>query len=130
MNLLLGFCAYMTFLYMPFDMFLKPMAEDQEVWFGILLTGFWAKATEPFHWLIYAAGYYGFLHMKPWMSPWAALYVGQIAIGMLVWNLTDERGGGWPAGLISGAVFAVLAVWLWLARDQFTDLERQPSEEE
>ena len=60
MNLMFYFCLYMTFIYMPFDFFLKPVAEDQEVWFGILLTGWWAKATEPLHWLIYGAGAYGF----------------------------------------------------------------------
>ena len=38
MNLVMVFCAYMTFLYMPFDMLLKPVAEDQEVWFGYMLT--------------------------------------------------------------------------------------------
>ena len=45
MNGLLAFCAYMTFIYMPFDIFIKPVAEDQEVWFGFMLTGWWAKAS-------------------------------------------------------------------------------------
>jgi hypothetical protein len=39
MNILFAFCAYMTFIYMPFDLFWKPVAEDQEVWFGFPLTG-------------------------------------------------------------------------------------------
>ena len=56
MNALLGFCVYMTFFYMPFDFFWKPIARDQEVWFGVVLTGFAAKATEPLHWALYAAG--------------------------------------------------------------------------
>ena len=34
MNLIWLFCLYMTFIYMPFDMFYKPVAEDAEVWFG------------------------------------------------------------------------------------------------
>ena len=48
MNLVLLFCAFMTFIYMPFDMFLKPVAEDQEVWFGIMLTGWAAKRPSHF----------------------------------------------------------------------------------
>ena len=39
MNLIMMFCAYMAFIYMPWDLFVKPVAEDQEVWFGIMLTG-------------------------------------------------------------------------------------------
>ena len=39
MTLMFYFCAYMTVVYMPFDIFLKPVADDQEVWFGFLLTG-------------------------------------------------------------------------------------------
>ena len=75
-NLLWMFCLYMTFIYMPFDFFLKPTAEDREVWFGVALTGFWAKATEPFHWAIYALGAWGFWGMRPWMWPWAAVVLG------------------------------------------------------
>ena len=29
------FCLYMTCVYLPFDMFLKPVATDREVWFGV-----------------------------------------------------------------------------------------------
>ena len=64
MNLIFYFCLYMTFLYMPFDLFFKPVAEDEEIWFGFTLTGWWAKATEPLHWLIYGAGAYGFAKMR------------------------------------------------------------------
>jgi len=74
MNLIFAFCLYMTFIYMPFDIFLKPMAEDEEVWLGFTLHGFWAKATAPLHWLIYAALAWGFFRMSRWMWPWAAVY--------------------------------------------------------
>ena len=57
------FCFYMTFIYMPFDMFIKPVEQDEEVWFGVMLHGWWAKATEPLHWLIYGFGTFGFLRM-------------------------------------------------------------------
>ena len=94
MNLTFLFCLYMTFIYLPFDLFLKPVADDEEVWLGFTLHGWWAKATEPLHWLIYAAGAYGFWKMKHWMWPWAAAYVGQVALAMLLWNVIDPRGAG------------------------------------
>ena len=81
MNLIFYFCLYMTFVYMPFDMFFKPVDQDHEIWFGFTLTGWWAKATEPLHWLIYGLGAYGFRHMKPWMWPWAGVYAAQVVIG-------------------------------------------------
>jgi hypothetical protein len=77
MNPIFYFCLYMAFVYMPFDFFFKPLATDHEIWFGVALTGWWAKATEPVHWLIYAAGAYGFWKMKAWMWPWAAVYVAR-----------------------------------------------------
>ena len=112
------FCAYMTFVYLPFDLFYKPIAQDEEVWFGLVLHGRAAKATEPLHWAIYAAGTWGFLRPRPWIWVASALYVGQIAVGMIVWNVTDPRGAGWMAGLGTGAVFAALAVLLWRQRSR------------
>ena len=119
MNLLLLFCLYMTFIYMPFDLFWKPVAVDEEVWFGVTLHGWPAKLTAPLHWLIYGAGAYGFWHMKSWMWPWAAVYCAQIMIGMFVWSLLDPRGSGVLAGAVAGAVFLLPTVALWRAKDQF-----------
>ena len=119
MNLLWGFCLYMTFVYLPFDLFLKPVAEDEEVWFGFVLHGWAAKLTEPLHWLIYGAGAFGFWKMSRWMWPWAAVYAVQVALAMLVWNLIDSRGGGIVPGLVSMAVVAVPAIALWRAKDRF-----------
>ena len=31
MNALMLFCVYMTFIYMPFDIFFKPVDKDEEV---------------------------------------------------------------------------------------------------
>jgi hypothetical protein len=31
------------------DFFVKPVAHDAEVWFGIVLSGWAAKLTEPLH---------------------------------------------------------------------------------
>jgi len=119
MNAIFAFCLFMTFVYMPFDLFWKPVEQDQEVWFGLMLTGAWAKATAPLHWAIYAAGAYGFWKMKRWMHPWAALYVAQVAIGMLVWSLLDER-GSLLTGVIPFALFGALAVAVWRARPSFS----------
>jgi hypothetical protein len=105
MNGLLGFCLYMTFIYMPFDLFGKSVESDDEVWFGVLVHGWAAKLTEPLHWAIYGAGSYGFWRMRPWMWPWAAVYAAQISIGMLVWNLLDPRGAGWLVGSGIASVF-------------------------
>jgi len=118
MNLIFAFCLYMTFIYLPYDVFVKPVAVDSEVWFGVLLHGWAAKLTEPLHWWIYAAGAYGFWKMRAWMWPWAALYVGQIAVGMLVWNLLDPR-GRWAWGLVAATLFGMLTVAMWRARDRF-----------
>ena len=124
MNVLWGFCLYMTFIYMPYDLFFKPVAEDEEVWFGFVLHGWAAKLTAPLHWLIYGAGAYGFWKMVRWMWPFAALYTAQIAIAMLVWNLIDERGGGWIAGIVSAAIIALPTVALWRARGRFRPASR------
>ncbi len=124
MNLLLVFCLYMTFVYMPFDIFLKSVAEDREVWFGVALSGWWAKATEPIHWVIYALGAWGFWGMRRWMWPWAAVYAGQVAVGMLVWNLGDARGRGWAAGATAAAIFMVPTVALWRAKPLFVGRSR------
>jgi short-subunit dehydrogenase len=125
MNALMLFSAIMAFAYVPWDFFAKPVALDEEVWFGIRLHGWSAKLTEPLHFAIYAAGAYGFWHLRPWMWPWASLYAGQVAIAMLVWPLSyrDELGGGalraGAVGALAFAAFGALAVALWRARDRF-----------
>lgn len=118
MNAIWLFCLYMTFIYMPFDMFIKPVAEDEEIWFGFTLYGWAAKLTEPLHWAIYAAGAYGFWRMSSWMWPWAAIYTAQVVVAMVVWNLIDPDGNAWMAA-VSGAAFAIPMVALWRAREQF-----------
>jgi hypothetical protein len=126
MNLLFGFCLYMTFIYMPFDMFFKPVAEDQEVWFGFLLQGWAAKLTEPIHWAIYTAGAFGFWKMRAWMWPWAGLYAAQVALGMLVWSLLDSR-GSLITGAIAMAVLLVPTVALLKAKARFDQQLSDPA---
>ncbi len=119
-NALMVFCGYMAFIYLPWDLFVKPVAVDQEVWFGILVTGWAAKVAAVPHWAIYAAGTFGFWRMRPWMWPWAAVYTAQIAVGMLVWSLREYEGGrAWLAGVASFVPFAVLTYALWNVRARF-----------
>jgi hypothetical protein len=113
------FCGFMTFVYCPYDLFWKPVAHDDEIWLGFALSGWAAKATEPLHWAIYAAGLAGFWNMRPWMHPWAAIYSGSIAVGMVVWAVRDSRVSSLPVGLAGFLAFAVLAIALWRARDRF-----------
>lgn len=116
MNALMLFCAYMTFIYLPWDVLLKPLAEDQEVWFGLLFTGWAAKLGGLLHWFVYGAGLWGFWKMRPWMSLWAALYTAQIALGMFVWSYLDSRGGGALSGLLVAVPFLILAVLLFRSK--------------
>ena len=113
MNALMLFCAYMTFIYLPWDVFSKPLSEDQEVWFGLLFTGWAAKAGGFLHWYVYGAGFWGFWKMRTWMFPWAALYTAQIAASMAVWSFLDARGDGITTGLLVAIPFLTLAAALW-----------------
>ena len=111
----------MTFIYLPFDLFLKPVAGDEEIWFGFVLTGWWAKATEPLHWLIYGLGAYGFWQMKTWMWPWASVYAAQIVIAMFVWNIfNSQANNNLIAAFISALIFCIPMIALWRSKDKFT----------
>lgn len=113
MTALMLFCAYMTFIYLPWDVLVKPLSEDQEVWFGLLFTGWAAKAGGVLHWYVYGAGLWGFWKMRSWMFPWAALYTAQISLGMFIWSFLDDRGSGLISGLVVATPFLALAVVLW-----------------
>ena len=113
------FCLYMTFLYVPWDIFIKPVAQDAEVFFGYMFEGWWAKATALIHWLIYGLGAYGFWKMKRWMHPWASLYVVQIAISMVVWVVLYRDSENLLATMAFSAVWVLLAVALWRSRHRF-----------
>lgn len=114
------FCAFMAFIYMPWDIFIKPMAHDEEVWFGILFTGFWAKVLAFPHWFVYGAAVYGFRRRRPWMAFWGPAYVAQVAFGMWLWTAMAQGGfTGAILGLIPAAPFAGLAYAFWKHRDYF-----------
>ena len=120
MNVLLVFSAYMAVVYVPWDLFVKPMAVDEEVWFGVRFHGAWAKLLTLPHWFVYAAGAYGFWRMRPWMWPWAAVYTGQVAIAMAVWPVLYRGGAtGFLFGAVSFVAFGALTLALWRARERF-----------
>jgi short-subunit dehydrogenase len=120
MSALAGFCAFMAVVYTPWDFFLKPVAVDTEVWFGISFTGWAAKVMAIPHWFVYAAGAYGFWRLRPWMWPWAALYVGQVALAMLIWGLVTLEGfDGKLIALATAVPFAILARMLFTERERF-----------
>ena len=121
-NALMVFSAFMAFIYMPWDIFWKPVAEDQEVWFGIMFTGWWAKLWAFPHWLVYAAATHGFRRRRPWICTWGALYTAQISLGMLVWSIGyyGFSLSGWFFGIISAAPFALLSAALADAREHFS----------
>lgn len=120
MNALMVFAAFQVFVYSPFDLLLKPLARDQDVWFGIVFTGWAAKVGGLLHLAVYAVGLYGFWAMRRWMRPWAAMYVAQLAFSMLVWPIAHFGGArGWLMGIASGALFGGLALALWRSREAF-----------
>ena len=120
MNALMLFCLFMAALYTPWDFFLKPAGRDEEAWFGFVLTGAWAKATEPLHWAVFTAGTYGFWRMRRWMWPWAAVYAAQVAASMIVWGAYHEGGfRGLALGVLFGLPAGVSAAALWQARERF-----------
>lgn len=122
MNVLMAFSAYMAFVYVPWDILIKPVALDEEVWFGVRFHGGWAKFLGLFHWFVYAAGAYGFRHMKAWMWPWAAVYAGQVAFSMLVWPMLYAGGFlGFLFGLLAFVPFTFLTLALWNAKDVFEE---------
>ncbi|MBM4385324.1 MAG: SDR family NAD(P)-dependent oxidoreductase [Deltaproteobacteria bacterium] len=126
MNALMFFCAYMAFIYVPWDFMMKPTRFDEEVWFGIRFDGVWAKLLEPPHWFVYGAGVLGFWRMRSWMWPWAALYAAQVAFSMAVWPLlyARDKSGAIAAGFVAAVVFALITRELWRARELFQPPQR------
>ncbi len=120
MNLMLLFCAWMALVYVPWDLFVKPLAEDEEVWFGVRFHGWAAKLLELPHWAVYTAGLVGFWGMRRWMHPWAAAYAAQMTFAMIVWPLLYQEGASrWVFAALSGAVFGWITWVLWRARLRF-----------
>ncbi len=122
MNAVMVFCAWMTFVYVPWDLFIKPVEQDEEVWFGVLFHGTTAKWLAIPHWIVYAGGLYGFRRMRPWMALAAPAYTAQVAFGMFLWPVLQYGGlTGAALGIISVVPFAVLTTALWNARELFLE---------
>ncbi|MCA9502996.1 MAG: SDR family NAD(P)-dependent oxidoreductase [Spirochaetaceae bacterium] len=120
MSAVMVFCAYMAFVYLPWDLFVKPVAVDEEVWFGIRFTGWWAKILAIPHWFVYAAAVYGFRRRRPWMAFWATAYTAQVAFGIYLWSAVRVGGfSGVLVGLFPALPFAGLAWAFWNAREYF-----------
>ena len=80
----------MALIYVPWDFFVKPVAEDHEVWFGFTFTGVWAKWLAIPHEIVYAGALYGFLRAFVWgvRNPLPAAAPQPPTRG----HLADERG--------------------------------------
>jgi hypothetical protein len=125
MNGLMFLCFIYVAIYIPWDFLFKPPSRDHEVFLGMMFHGRGAKLVEMIHFAIYAAGAYGFWRMRPWMWPWAAVYVGQMAFSSFVWG-TFHRGGllGLIAGVITAIPCAIVAYALWQEHDRFQPRRR------
>lgn len=121
MNAVMVFSAWMAFIYMPWDIFIKPVVSDQEVWFGIMFTGAWAKIMAFPHWFVYGAAVYGFRRRRPWMGLAATLYTAQVAFGMFVWPIFQYGSlTGIVMGFIAAIPFVILTLAFWNTRDHFS----------
>lgn len=120
MNALLFFCAFMAFVYVPWDLLIKSVGSDEEVWFGVRAHGWAAKLLAIPHWAVYLAGTVGFWHMHRWLWPWAAVYAAQVALGFAIWPLLYVGGfKSWVFAAVGLAFFGSIAVALWNAKPLF-----------
>jgi hypothetical protein len=105
-------CAGTVLFLVPRDLFF-PATRDVEVWFGFELRGTAALLTAPLHWLIFAAGAWGFWTQRPWIVPAAAAYAFYVALSHLVWSEASPNGRGWLVGLAQTAALSIPG-WLLL----------------
>lgn len=125
MNVLLLICLVNALFILPWNVLIRPVADIVDVWFGVEVKGWTAKLTALVHWGIYVAGAWGFWKLSLWMSPWAAIYVGQVAISHLLWSELSPNGRGWPIGLIQAIAILFVALALWRARRVFEHPEAE-----
>jgi len=117
MNGLMVACALLAGVIIPLDLFCTPLARDEQVWFGVMLTGWPAKLGTLAHWAVYAAGAYGFWHLRSWMWPWAAVAAAQVAFSMTLWPLLYRSGARAVLAALAGGLFYAAIAWaLWRAR--------------
>jgi len=116
MNAIFVFCIYMTFIYLPWDVLIKPVSEDEEVWFGILFNGWLAKVGGVMHWVVYSALTFGFWSMSRWLNLWGALYLLQVALSMVVWGWLNSEGAGAWTSFVVGGLFVTGAIVFYKSR--------------
>lgn len=119
MNGVLLFCAYMTFVYVPWDVFAKPIAEDREVWFGVMFDGWMAKLGGAIHWIVYSSLTYGLWHMKSWARPIIIIYLLQVAWSMIFWPLLNEGSSILGINLFLAIGFLFLSNLFYRAKSVF-----------
>lgn len=120
LNGIMLFSLFMVFIYTPFDVGLKPVAEDEDVWFGYMFTGWAAKVGGLVHAVVYGLLGWGLWKMRPWVWWVGSLYLTQVAIAMFLWPLFNEQGTLLTAA-IAGGIFSIPAIAFWRARDQFQE---------
>lgn len=108
MSIVMFFCFYMTLIYLPWDIFVKPIMDDQEVWFGVLFYGWLAKLGGVLHWIVYSAFAYGLWHMMGWVRIAIVLYLWQVGFSMIVWTWLSQDEGNW-GGVMLGTLFFFLS---------------------
>ena len=119
MNVVFLFCVYMTFVYLPWDVFIKPISQDEEVWFGILFYGWMAKVGGVVHWIVYASLTYGLWHMKSWARLLIIAYLLQVAWSMVFWALLrDDPTPVW-LNLILAMIFLFFSVLFYRQKSRF-----------
>ena len=120
LNGIMLFSLFMVFIYTPFDVGLKPVAEDEDVWFGYMFTGWAAKVGGLVHAVVYGLLGWGLWKMRPWVWWVGSLYLTQVAIAMFLWPLFNEQGTLLTAA-IAGGICSIPAIAFWRAKDQFQE---------
>ena len=118
-NAVFLFFVCMTFVYLPYDLFVKPIAEDEDVWFGFTFYGWLAKLGGLAHWFVYASLTYGLWTMSSWVRPWICLYLLQVAWSMLLWAALTGQPGSVGFNLIPACVFISLSIHFYRNKSMF-----------
>lgn len=122
------FCAGTVVFLVTRDLML-PRVQAVEVWLGIEVHGFWARATAPLHWALFAVGAWAFARGRAWIWPASSLYAVYVGISHLIWNLQSPNGGGLVHGVWQLLLFTgVGAVLLYLHHALDDPASEPPSE--
>jgi hypothetical protein len=115
MTLVSVVCLAALVVNVPRDLFFAD-TRGTEVWLGFEVTGWAAILSAPVHWAIFAVGAWAFWTNRPWVVPWAAVYVFYVALSHLVWSEASANGRGLPIGFAQAAGISVFGFLLLRAR--------------